>query len=96
MTLTGKQKHHLRGLAHHKKPVVMIADAGLTETVQDEINKALAHHELIKIKIRAEREERAAILEKICADTGAEAVQSIGQVAVLYLRGESPTIQLPK
>lgn len=49
-----------------------------------EIELALNSHELIKVRIRAEREDRKLISEKICADTGAELIQSIGQIAVIY------------
>jgi RNA-binding protein len=49
-----------------------------------EIELALDHHELIKIKIRAERDERKLISEKICTQSGAELIQSIGQIVVIY------------
>lgn len=49
-----------------------------------EIELALNSHELIKVRIRAEREDRKLISEKICTDTGAELIQSIGQIAVIY------------
>jgi RNA-binding protein len=62
----------------------MIGQSGLTDTVLAEIELALDHHELIKIKIRAERDERKLICEKICTSTGAELIQSIGQVVVIY------------
>lgn len=95
MVLTGKQKHQLRALAHHKKPVVMVGDAGLTEAVMAEIEQALAHHELIKIRLRAEREDRTNMIIAICETTGAEAVQRIGQIAVLYRAATPPVIVLP-
>ncbi len=49
-----------------------------------EIELALNIHELIKVRIRAEREDRQLISEKIRTDTGAELIQSIGQIAVIY------------
>lgn len=78
------QKKKLKAQAHALNPVVMIGQAGLTDAVIKEINVALDAHELIKIKIRADREDRAAISEQICAQTHAELVQSIGQIAVVY------------
>lgn len=77
-------KKRLRAEAHALKPVVMIGQAGLTDAVLAEIELALNSHELIKVKIRAEREERQQISEKICAATGAELIQTIGQIAVIY------------
>jgi len=78
------QKKKLKALAHPLNPVVIIGQAGLTDAVIKEINVALNAHELIKIKIRAERDERATIREQICEQTKAELVQSIGQIAVIY------------
>jgi RNA-binding protein len=77
-------KKKLRAEAHTLKPVVMIGQSGLTAAVLAEIEQALDSHELIKVKIRAEREERKLISEKICTDTGAELIQTIGQIAVIY------------
>jgi RNA-binding protein len=70
--------------AHTLNPVVMIGHAGLTGAVLAEIEIALNTHELIKVRIRAEREERKLISEKICQDTGAALIQSIGQIVVIY------------
>ncbi len=77
-------KKKLKSEAHSLKPVVMIGQSGLTDTVLAEIELALNHHELIKIKIRAERDERKLICEKICTQSGAELIQSIGQIVVIY------------
>jgi len=77
-------KKKLRAEAHALKPVIMIGQSGLTAAVLAETKQALACHELIKVKIRAEREERKLICERICIDTGAELIQTIGQIAVIY------------
>jgi RNA-binding protein len=77
-------KKKLRAEAHSLKPVVMIGQSGLTDAVLAELELALNTHELLKVKIRAEREDRKLITEKICANSGAELIQSIGQIAVIY------------
>jgi RNA-binding protein len=77
-------KKTLKAQAHALKPVVLIGQLGLTSAVIAEIELALNSHELIKVRIRAEREERKLISHKICAETGASLVQSIGQICVLY------------
>lgn len=74
----------LRAMAHNLNPVVMIGQAGLTAAVLAEIEGALNAHELIKVKIRAEKEERLQISQQICKDSGAELIQNIGQIAVIY------------
>ena len=98
MPLTDRQKRHLRGLAHHLKPVVIVGQAGVTEPVIAEIGAALDSHELIKVKVNAgDRDVRSAMVELITAATGAESVQRIGQMAVLYRRNpELPRIALPE
>ncbi len=77
-------KKQLKSDAHSLKPVVIIGQAGLTDAVLAEIELALDYHELIKIKIRAERDERKIISEKICKHTNAELIQSIGACTVIY------------
>lgn len=85
LRLTEEQKRHLRRLGHELNPVVRTGNAGLTEAVLLEIEGALGHHELIKVKLVAEdRQQRQGFAEEICARTGAALVQSIGQIALLY------------
>lgn len=82
--MNSADKKKLRAQAHGLKPVIMIGQAGLTAAVLAEIELALDSHELIKVRIRAEREDRKQISEKICTDTGAALIQTIGQIAVIY------------
>lgn len=97
MPLTNSQKKHLRGLSHDLHPVVMVADKGLSENVLAEVEQALEHHELIKIKLRGEREQRDAWIDRLVSNTGAELVHRIGQVVCLYRRHpEKPKIELPR
>ncbi|MFZ4833922.1 ribosome assembly RNA-binding protein YhbY [Rouxiella sp. Mn2063] len=85
MNLNNKQKQYLKGLAHPLKPVVMLGNNGLTEGVLAEIEQALQHHELIKVKIAAEeRETKTLIVEAIIRETKANNVQVIGNMLVLY------------
>jgi len=96
MPLSEPHRRHLRKLAHHLKPVVIIGNAGLTENVLTEIDGALAHHELIKVKINAaDKTERQAIIDKICEQTAANWVLSIGHIAAFYRPAEKPKINLP-
>ncbi|WGE53423.1 ribosome assembly RNA-binding protein YhbY [Actinobacillus equuli] len=97
ITLTTKQKQFLKGLAHHLSPVVMLGGNGLTEGVLAEIENALDHHELIKVKISgAERETKQLIIDTIVRETKATNVQTIGHVLVLYRQSEEKKISLPK
>ena len=95
--LTNSQKKHLRGLTHDIDPVVMIADKGLSDNVAHEIEQALDRHELIKLKIRADKADRHDWIARIGKATGAELVHQIGQVACFYRKHpKNPKIALPR
>jgi RNA-binding protein len=85
MTISPNQKRWLKASAHQLKPVVTIGQNGLTEAVLAELEIALAHHELLKVKVAAgDRELRDAMIAEMTAASGAELVDRIGNVAVLY------------
>lgn len=97
MSLSNNQKRHLRGLAHPLKPVVMLGQKGLTETVMEEVRIALDSHELIKVRVSTgDREERQKIIERICNTTESELVQAIGNIAILFRRNhDKPRVEMP-
>ena len=83
--MNSADKKKFRAAAHALKPVVMIGQSGLTAAVLAEIELALNSHELVKVRIRADRKDRKQISEQICAATGkTELIQNIGQIAVIY------------
>jgi RNA-binding protein len=85
----------LRAIGHKLRPVVTIAGKGLTEGVINELDRALTDHELIKVKLAVgSREVRAEITRQISAQSGAEIVQSIGNVIVLLRRSPTPDPRL--
>ncbi|WP_127956435.1 ribosome assembly RNA-binding protein YhbY [Serratia microhaemolytica] len=97
MNLTTKQKQHLKALAHPLNPVVMLGNNGLTEGVLAEIEQALDHHELIKVKIASgDRETKSLIVDAIVRETTACNVQVIGNVLVLYRPTQERKITLPR
>lgn len=97
MNLSNKQKQHLKGLAHSLKPVVLLGNNGLTEGVVAEIEQALEHHELIKIKIASEdRDTKNLIIDAIVRETKAHNVQVIGKTLVLYRPSQERKIALPR
>ncbi|MFT6407402.1 MAG: RNA-binding protein [Arenicella sp.] len=96
MTLTGKQKNYLRGIAHNLNPVVMIGGKGLTDAVMKEIELALDQHELLKIKLPGnEKAEKVALLAQITTKSNSEPVQLIGRVAVIYRASDNAKITIP-
>ena len=96
MDITDKQIIFLRKSCHHIKPIVSVGNAGLTENVMSEVELALSFHELVKMKLNGDADERKAMAEKIVADTGAVLVQSIGHTASFYREADKPVIKLPK
>ena len=97
MTLNNKQIQHLKSLAHALKPVVLMGANGLTEAVIAEIDYALNHHELIKIKIPTDdRENKALIAEAICRETNATKIQVIGKTLIIYRQSEEKKIRIPR
>lgn len=95
MKLATQDKKHFRTIAHNLSPVVTIAQKGLTESVNEEIERALSEHELIKIKIfAADRESRRDLTLQICETAKADLIQSIGNVAVIFRAAKSPNPRL--
>jgi len=87
MHLSEKQKKHLRRLAHPLHPLVMLGNAGLTDGVVGELDRALHDHELVKVSARmSQRIERDAALDELARRTSAVIVQRIGHVGVFYRR----------
>jgi RNA-binding protein len=90
-TLSSAERKALKARAHPLKPVVMIGDAGPTPGVLAEIERNLASHGLIKIRVAADdRQNRETLLAEICIATGAAPVQHIGKVLVVYRKREEP------
>ncbi len=83
--LSSSQIRELKAQAHHLDPVVLIGAAGLTPAVLREIQTALHAHELIKIRLGGEdRAQRLAMIDAIARDTGAQTVQAIGKLVVMF------------
>ncbi|MBS0570540.1 MAG: YhbY family RNA-binding protein [Proteobacteria bacterium] len=97
MTLASSQKRYLRGLAHSLKPVILIGNKGVTPALLKEFSLALDQHELVKVKLGDDRDERKAHIVELGAGAKAELVQSIGRVACFYRRNdEKPKLALPR
>ncbi len=95
-TLDKATVKYLRSLAHALKPVVRLGNNGLTAAVTKELDGALDHHELVKVKLsESEKEARDAQLDALCKSVGAVSVQQIGHTATLFRRNnKKPVIEL--
>lgn len=95
--LTGKQKRFLRGLGHNLQAVVLIGKSEITESVMNETDSALEHHELIKIKLLdSSMTDRREAAEHLASSLNAEIAQILGRTFLLYRKSKKPKIDLPK
>ena len=97
MKLSEPQKKFLRGLGHQLKPVIVVSDAGLSDSLMKEFDSTIEHHELIKVRVRTgDRETRDNIISELCKKGVTELVARIGNVALIYRRNDKkPQIPLP-
>jgi RNA-binding protein len=85
VTLTNRERSHLKARAHSLEPVVHVGHAGLTDKVVAEIDRALLAHELIKVRVdAADRFARAEVADAICERTGAAEVLRVGKILGLW------------
>jgi RNA-binding protein len=95
MPLKPEQKKQYKSIGHHLKPVLIVAENGVTEGVAAELERALADHELIKVKVNIlDREQRLAMINSLCTAGRADLVQVIGKMALVYRRNPQPNKQL--
>jgi len=97
MSLSKKQIKFLRSKCHELKPVIMMGQKGLTDEVLNELDIALTHHELVKIKLSVDdRELRKLVAAEICKKSHAQEVQSIGKTLTVYrVNPDKAVIALP-
>jgi putative YhbY family RNA-binding protein len=85
LLLTPKERQELKGRAHRLNPTVLLGAAGLSDAVLKEIDRALAAHELIKVRVPGDdRAEREQIFAAAADRLGAARVQMIGKLIVLF------------
>jgi len=83
--LSQAEKKTLKARAHALKPVVIVGNAGLTDNVVTEIDLALEHHELIKVRLNADdKKQRKEMSDKLEMDLSCDCIQIIGHVGIFY------------
>ena len=97
MELTGKQRKHLKSLAHHLEPVVRVGKGQVSQQVVSETVRTFEAHELIKVRVDADQAElRKQLAAELAAQAGAQLVGTVGKIAILYrAHPEKPKIKLP-
>ncbi len=88
--LSPMQRKELKARAHKLDPVVLIGAKCLTDEVLKEVELALEAHELIKVRAPGlERDAREVVFQALCERTGAESVQAVGKVLVIYRKRDA-------
>jgi RNA-binding protein len=95
--LTGKQRRHLRALAHPLVALVQVGKGGIDDGLVKAVDRALVDHELVKVRVGEgaglDRHEAA---EELAAQTRSEVAQVIGNIVLLYRADpDEPKITLP-
>ena len=91
--MTGKERAKFRAAANHLEPLFQVGKGGMSDALIKQTDDALRARELIKVKVLL---ESSPITPRETADelakaTGAEVIQVIGGVIVLYR--ESPELK---
>ena len=94
--LRGFQRRYLRKLAHGRKALVQVGDAGISQTVFEAIDSALLDHELVKVRLR-QPDDKKAEARSLSQRCGAELCGVVGHTVILYRpHPEKPAISLPE
>lgn len=89
------QKKQLRTIGHKLNPVVIVSDRGMTEGIEEELQRALKDHELIKVKLAFDDPAaRKQFALELCQQVNAELVQAIGKVILIYRAAKKPNPKL--
>jgi RNA-binding protein len=88
--LSGAQRNHLRGLAHHVKPVVYVGKNGVTDPVLQEVEEALDYHELIKVKLVDPQGRKKELADELASRSGGTRVGLVGNIVTLYRQHPDP------
>lgn len=96
--LTGKQRKYLRGLAHGLKPLIHIGAKGLTPEALQQLDEALDHHELVKVKFLDFKDAKDELTAEMVSELGCAEAGTIGHHVIVYRRARDPekrSIRLP-
>ena len=96
--LTSKQRAYLRGLGTSCPAIMQVGKGGITENLLKTVSDALEARELVKLSVLENcAETPREILDKLCAELGAEGVACVGKKIILYRESvEKKTIILPR
>ena len=91
--MTGKERAAFRAQANHLEPLFQVGKGGMSDALIKQTDDALRARELIKVKVLLESSPITPreTADELASATGAEVIQVIGGVIVLYR--ESPELK---
>ncbi|USS85249.1 ribosome assembly RNA-binding protein YhbY [Fructilactobacillus myrtifloralis] len=91
MKLTGKQKRFLRANANQLRPIFSVGKNGLNATWLQEVGRAVAKRELVKVSIQQSADvSPAEVKQFIEANSEIQVVQTIGKTVLLFQEASQP------
>lgn len=82
--LTSAQRKQLRGLAHDLKPIAQVGRSGITDALVRNIDQAIEHHELVKVRFMEHRDSKSELTGLLAERLGAQLAGIVGHVAIFY------------
>lgn len=89
-------RNYLRSQAHNIDPIVMVGKDGVNDSVIFALDQALLHHELVKVKFQAHKDELKNLSNELAKKTKSELISTIGFIAIYYRVSEEKLIEIPK
>ena len=88
MEYTSKQRAYLRSEAQELPAIVMVGKEGLTDSVVTALKEAVDHHELVKVKFQAFKEDVREISFSLAETADGEEISTNGFTAVFFKQKE--------
>ncbi|MEW6161040.1 MAG: YhbY family RNA-binding protein [Verrucomicrobiota bacterium] len=88
--MTSAQRKKLKSVAQRLEATVRIGKQGLSPSLLESVDQALAARELVKVKFTEFKEEKKALAPLLAEKTSSELVTLVGNVAVLFRQNPDP------
>ena len=83
-SLTNAKIRELKARAQRLNATIKVGKEGLTSPFIAELDRALQHQDLVKVKFDSFKEQKKELAPQLAEKTGSELIMRVGNVAVLY------------
>lgn len=96
--MTSKERAALRAAANPLEPIFQIGKEGISDNLISQLDDALDSRELLKIRVHLETSPKKPrqLADELQTALGAEVIQVIGGVIVLYRKADEEKIKAKK